>query len=179
MQYAYRSSSNTPYQPMLTVKYPLPWGKLAGLYNFYCFKRVPESSIRGTHLDLAGFWWVGRHLLSIQCGPRTKQQLLQHRLDAPGWQISNKEMINTLGCRLTLMVCRWNIRTGTVLVCMAELLPHEGLSQPITLVCHPQTPAQPSALMFFLYHSAHPQSVQLDQSICIENYCQMTVTEAT
>ena len=107
------------------------------------------------------------------------QQLLQHRLDAPGWQISNKEMINTLGCRLTLMVCRWNIRTGTVLVCMAELLPHEGLSQPITLVCHPQTPAQPSALMFFLYHSAHPQSVQLDQSICIENYCQMTITEAT
>ena len=63
------------------------------------------------------------------------------------------------------------------LVCMAELLPHEGLLKPITLVCHPQIPAQPSALMFFLYHSAHPQSVQLDPSICIENYCQ--TTEAT
>ena len=57
------------------------------------------------------------------------------------------------------------------------LLPHGGLLQPITLVCHLQTPAQPSALMFFLYHSAHPQSVQLDPSICIENYCQ--TTEAT
>ena len=106
---------------------------------------------------------MGHHLPSIQCGPRTKQQLLQHKLDAPEVQVSNQ--LNDQYFWLQINFNYVQKELGAISGYKAEILPHEGFLQPITLVCHPQTQAQPSGLTFSQYHSAHPQNVRLDLSI--------------
>jgi hypothetical protein len=108
---------------------------------------------------------VAHHLPATQFGHRTKQQLLQHILDAP-------EMETVSEVRPNFSVVQEELEGVTDW--KAEFLPHEVPLQPGTLACHPLTQAQLSGLKSSPYRSAHPQSVWLDRNIYIESCYQLT-----